>query len=290
MLHFPRSGKSGRAQKRAFIRQGVEEGFFATTHPHLPKGLDSFNFCAQSRVTINKEKIEEFRQKFLADQREAPTRPQNQIILSLPTEPHFLQLDRPSQRFVRVDSQELRLVDIPDLSKVKVLFVDHHQVLDRDRSNTCSDTGVVSEENIRALRDFRELARSNDRFPYIFILSYIGSSERYESCKGIWNQSHNLHEVIDGIIVTFSPEGEQGKAKVISKFAEQLRNHLPCCLIDDNAEILAELEANLATDRATGVHIKLKKKRSLYPGSTYSYGNWLSDGWTKEAVTAFLAA
>lgn len=38
---------------------------------------------------------------------------------------------------------------------------------------------------------------------------------------------------------------------------------LSCCLIDDNVDILTELEAILATDRATGTHIKLSKKRRL---------------------------
>ena len=64
LLRFPRSGKSGRAQKRAFIRQGVAEGHFALTHPHLLNGVTSFNFCAQSRVTIVEEVLQTYRARF----------------------------------------------------------------------------------------------------------------------------------------------------------------------------------------------------------------------------------
>ena len=57
LLWFPRSGQRGRAQKRAFIREGVQQGYLSPTHPHLATGihppLGTFNFLARSRVQVD---------------------------------------------------------------------------------------------------------------------------------------------------------------------------------------------------------------------------------------------
>ena len=321
LLRFPRSGKSGRAQKRAFIRQGVAEGHFALTHPHLLNGVTSFNFCAQSRVTIVEEVLQTYRARFEEAHRLAasalpprpepavpvppaviglapkafakapPQRPEPvQVSIVLPDTVHFLTFEAAEGRYTRWESQEVHLGAVADIGQVKVLFVDHHQVLDRDHSDTCRQTGRVGVENIEAIEKFRLFALDHERIPFVFVLSFIGSSGRYQACKDIWSRSEGIHHLFDGIICTFEPEGPTGKAAVISRFAERLGDHLSCCLIDDSADILSELEATLATDRATGIHIKLSRKRSLDGRSAYPYAHWLNNGWTKEAVENFIAA
>ena len=101
----------------------------------------------------------------------------------------------------------MHLGAVADIGQVKVLFVDHHQVLDRDHSDTCRQTGRVGVENIEAIEKFRQFALDHERIPFVFVLSFIGSSGRYQACKDIWSNSEGIHHLFDGIICTFEPEG-----------------------------------------------------------------------------------
>jgi len=277
LLRFPRSGPRGRKQKQAFIRQGVELGHFSATYPHLPSGLTAFNFCAQSRVVIVEEVFNRFRREHQERVAAAKAKPEPKpapeqvessseeesvlaetevVSVTLHRSLHFLTL-QPSGRFERGDGS-VGLVDITDRSRVQILFIDQHQVLDRDKEQYCYNHGIISAMNLEAVSRFQKYAA--------FILSYVGSTDRYHSCKTIWNNSTGLHPLISGIIVTFEPLGRE--AACIEAFTSHFE-HKCACLIDDNAVILEEVSQN---PKALGVHIKLSKKRRLRSDFNFDWG------------------
>ena len=196
---------------------------------------------------------------------------------------HFLTLQHSTGQFERGDNV-VGLLDITDRSRVRILFVDQHQVLDRDKTQYCYNHGRISAVNLEALSRFSRYAEDHNIQLYIFVLSYVGSSERYHSCKTTWNNSTGLHPLISGIIVTFEPLGPKGKAACIEAFTSHFE-HKCACLIDDNADILEEVSLN---PKAQGVHIKLSKKRRLRSDVNFDWGTWLSDDWVFAAVSKFL--
>ena len=303
LLRFPRSGPRGRKQKQAFIRQGVELGHFSATYPHLPSGLTAFNFCAQSRVVIVEEVFNRFRREHQERVAAAKAKPEPKpapeqvesscqeesvlaetevVSVTLHRSLHFLTL-QPSGRFERGDGS-VGLFDITDRSRVRILFIDQHQVLDRDKEQYCYNHGIISAVNLEAVSRFQKYAEDHNIQLYTFILSYVGSTDRYHSCKTIWNNSTGLHPLISGIIVTFEPLGREGKAACIEAFTSHFE-HKCACLIDDNADILEEVSQN---PKALGVHIKLSKKRRLRSDVNFDWGTWLSDDWVFAAVSKFL--
>lgn len=100
------------------------------------------------------------------------------------------------------------LTNISNLDLVKVLFINQHQVLDGDHHDICKSTGVVSEENIEVFGRFSQFAYDHGRIPFIFVLSCIGSSRRYQACKDVWSRSTGIDEFLSGIICIFEPGGE----------------------------------------------------------------------------------
>lgn len=262
-------------------------------------GLEAFNFCARSRVTINEDVLKEFRLAFEERQRgsgSAPSVPAvadessselevtaEAVDISLHRTVHYLVL-QPSGVFERQQDSGVRLEDITDRAATKILFIDQHQVLDRDKRKICYDTGVIAGENTEAIARWAQYALDKNIHFFVFVLSYVGSSDRYQACRGIWDRSPALQELISGILVTFDACGEEGKALgVIKRFTDL---GFSCCLIDDKAEILEEVKQHTS---ASGVHIKLSRKRSLDPSiADYPWAQWLSDTWTQRAVTKFL--
>ena len=79
------------------------------------------------------------------------------------------------------------LVDITDRSRVRILFIDQHQVLDRDKEQYCYNHGIISAVNLAAVSRLQKYAEDHSIQLYTFILSYVGSTDRYQSCKTIWN-------------------------------------------------------------------------------------------------------
>ena len=205
------------------------------------------------------------------------------VNVSLHSSLHFLTL-QPSGQFEGGGGLGVSLVDITDRSAVRILFIDQHQVLDRDKERYCFNNGIISEENLAAVVRFQKYAEDHNIQLYTFILSYVGSSGRYQSCKDTWNNSTGLHPLISGIIVTFEPLGLKGKASCIEAFTSHF-NHKCACLIDDNADILEEVSQN---PKACGVHIKLSRKRRLRSDVNFEWGTWLSDNWVYDAVSKFL--
>ena len=128
ILEFPRGGQRGLQQKVAFIRQGVAENLLSPQSPFLTgTGLDTFNFLARSRVQVREEVLNRLR----AEHKQRASREQN-FEVTLPDSVSWYRYLSSEERFVlERPAGALRLTGIIDLSKVKLVFLDQHQVVDR---------------------------------------------------------------------------------------------------------------------------------------------------------------
>ena len=188
-------GKRRHSSKRELIRVSSVQHIY----PHLKGGVPAFNFCAQSRVVIvdevfnrfqkeHKERKAEADESIAAAKAKVKAKPRPKpapepepvesssseeivvesevISANLHRSLHFLTLQHSTGQFER-GGNVVGLLDITDRSRVRILFIDQHQVLDRDKTQHCYNHGTISAMNLEALSRFSKYAEDHNIQLYI---------------------------------------------------------------------------------------------------------------------------
>ena len=295
VLHWSRSGPRGRAQKKKFIEEGLRQGLLSLEYPFLTTSPASTNYLADHKVAIvegaynrhqaSHEQQERDRQRQAAEEERRQQR--SSVHLELPERVTWYRLDQQANQFLKAVPQgSLSLTEI-QRDQVKILFLDHHQVLDRSRSGTSWELQRIPEVNLEKVENWAEQSEGADF--HLFVLSYVHTEHRLTEVLELYNSSDRAKRLFNGIIFTREPTGDQGKVAVIKSFVETLDvNHQVATLIDDKAEILEELHQTYSRDLVEAVHIKLNRKRSLHHSIEYPISKFLEDQTCCRAIELFL--
>ncbi len=100
--------------------------------------------------------------------------------------------------------------------------------------------------------------------------------DRIQNILDTLESTPDLIPRLSGVIITPTACGHSGKCATIWRIKEALGEPtLKTALIDDNAEVLEECRQWLSSSDFSGVHIKLKRKRSLSEAVTYPIRKFL---------------
>ena len=311
LIIFGRGGRRGIPQKVSFIQSCLDSGSlsnefpfilqdnFSESHPNTrvrESLLETFKASNQSQSAPSRpEKVEpssvvrpsqaasgskrDFQGESSSSSRPvAKAKGPTPIQVSLRYTPRFPRsqhLYRFSEANGPEEKHTLAFNEIEDKSKVRVLILDWHQVVDRGREGTTYSLDRVPSSNLKFISQCIEAADKFGKQFFVGILSYIDTDKRAASTLGYIQNTEQFAQVFHwGIIVRKDRCGAEGKCACVTDIIEQTGLYESSFFfIDDSSDVLSEFSDYLPQVRAA--HIKLSKKPAAV--DTFPRAKFLED-------------
>ena len=177
------------------------------------------------------------------------------------------------------------LREIEDKEKVKVLFLDWHQVVDRGREGKTETLGKVPTSNLRVVANLIECAGREGKELFIGILSYIDTDWRKDGTIQYINNTTGFSTLFSFIVICRrDATGREGKSALIFDFCAQCTLSEEQILhVDDKVPVLDEI--NSWTPGVSVIHVKVPRKPS-FSGSAAARVSYFAD--SQEAIEDWL--